>query len=145
MRDDQGDIYNQTGLIFAMLSELGRSLNFTYVVVTPQDGEYGVKRDGKWTGIVKMIEDEEVFMGAAALTISADRQEVVDFSIPFDLQPYTIMFRRPQELSKALEFIRKSQPVAQDGRVPQEIKTFCSRLKGPSGNPNLLLTTLGIS
>ena len=45
-------------------------------------------------------------MGAAAFTIAQDRQEVVNFSLPIDLQPYTFLFKRPTEVSKAILFIR---------------------------------------
>ena len=49
---------------------------------------------------------DEVFLGAASFTISQDRQEVIKFSQPIDLQPYTFMFQRPQELSRTLLFIK---------------------------------------
>ncbi len=50
-------------------------------------------------------------MGAAPFTISADRNTAVNFSTPFDLQPYTFIYRRPQEVSKALLFIKPFTPL----------------------------------
>lgn len=112
-----------------MLNQLRDSLNFTYRVIEPADKTYGIRVNGEWTGMVGLINRREAFMGAAALTIrycttwvdinedvdsfccSADRQEAVNFSIPFDFQPYTLMFRRPQELSKALLFIKPFTPL----------------------------------
>ena len=108
-----GDIIETTGLIFAMLDQLGHSMNFTYTVVTPPDEQVaGVRKaNGEWSGIIGQVVRNEVFMGAAALTISQDRNQVVNFSIPLDLQPYTLMFRRPQEQSKALLFIEPFKPL----------------------------------
>ncbi len=71
----------------------------------------GPQRDGKWTGMIGQVANREVFMGAAPFTISANRNQVVNFSTPFDLQPYTFMIRKPQELSKALLFIKPFTPL----------------------------------
>ena len=50
-------------------------------------------------------------MAAAPLTISADRQLYVNFSAPFDLQPYTFMHARPKGSSKALLFVDPFTPL----------------------------------
>ena len=54
---------------------------------------------------------QDVFMAAAPLTISADRQLYVNFSAPFDLQPYTFMHARPKGSSKALLFVDPFTPL----------------------------------
>ncbi len=71
----RGDVVESTGLIFAMLDELAGKLNFSYVVVPPEDGAFGIKVDGKWNGMIGQMVRKEVFMGAAAFTISADRNQ----------------------------------------------------------------------
>ena len=45
-------------------------------------------------------------MGAAAFLMSEERQRVINFSTPIDLQPYTFMYARPQEKSRVLLFIQ---------------------------------------
>jgi ionotropic glutamate receptor len=91
-----------------MLDEIAERLNFTYIVVPPQDNAFGVKKSGsnEFTGMVGQLIRQEVFMAVAPITISADRQNFVNFSVPFDLQPYTFMFRRPQELSRTFLFVQ---------------------------------------
>ena len=61
--------------------------------------------------MVGQLVNREVFMAAAPMTVSADRNTAVNFSTPFDLQPYTFMIRKPQELSKALLFIKPFTPL----------------------------------
>lgn len=50
-------------------------------------------------------------MAAAALTIIADRQLYVNFSKPFDMQPYTFMYKRPTELTKEMMFVDPFTPM----------------------------------
>ena len=64
--------------------------------------------------ILKCVEScpiQEVYMAAAPMTISADRQLYINFSAPFDLQPYTFMHALPKETSKALLFVDPFTPL----------------------------------
>ena len=39
-------------------------MNFTYTVIQPPDGQYGaLLPDGTWSGMVGMLQREEVYMG----------------------------------------------------------------------------------
>ena len=105
VRDEKGNIVKYSGLIFALLDEISYKLNFTYVVKVPADGLWGVKVNGQWNGMIKQVMDKEVFMAAAAFAVSLERNEVVNFSRPFDLQPYTFIFRRPTVVSRATMFM----------------------------------------
>ena len=42
---------------------------------------------------------------AAPFAINADVLAVVNFTYPFEIQPYTLMYRRPRELSRTLLFV----------------------------------------
>lgn len=42
---------------------------------------------------------------AAPFAINADALAVVNFTYPFEIQPYTLMYRRPRELSRTLLFV----------------------------------------
>ena len=57
-----GEVVKASGLIFAMLDEIGKKLNFTYVVIPPDDGRYGVNKadEQKLNGMVGMLERNEV-------------------------------------------------------------------------------------
>jgi len=111
VRDEKGNIVKYSGLIFALLDEISYKLNFTYVVKVPADGLWGLKVNGQWNGLIRQVMDEEVLMAAAAFAISYERQQVVNFTKPLDLQPYTFMYRRPTELSRAVLFIDPFTPL----------------------------------
>ncbi len=45
-----GEVTNTSGIVFLLLQEMAEKLNFTYVVVQPKDGEFGVKVRNKKRG-----------------------------------------------------------------------------------------------
>jgi len=112
-KDSMGDVVSTSGLVFAMLDEIASTLNFTYSVLPPDDNSFGFKKKGsnEYDGMVGQLINQDVFMAAAPLTISADRQLYVNFSAPFDLQPYTFMHARPKESSKAMLFVDPFTPL----------------------------------
>ena len=66
---------------------------------------------GKFNGIIGMVERGEADLSAALLIINEERAGAVNFSLPISLEPYTLMFQRPQEESRALLFIYPFQPL----------------------------------
>ena len=99
--DDEGNV-KYSGLIFALLDEISYTLNFTYVVREPADGLWGSQVNGQWNGLIRQVMDKEVMLAAAPIPISLERQQVVNFTTTLDRQPYTFMYRRPEEISKAI-------------------------------------------
>ena len=65
----------------------------------------------EYDGMVGQLINQDVFMAAAPLTIIADRQMYVNFSKPFDMQPYTFMHARPKEKSKTMMFVDPFKPM----------------------------------
>ncbi|KAK8399557.1 hypothetical protein O3P69_003545 [Scylla paramamosain] len=112
VRDSSGRVVREEGLMFEVLKEMGAKLNFTYVVRPPPDGQWGMMdSSGNWNGMMKMVQDKEVMMGVAAFTVSDKRMRAVNFTASIDLQPYTFMISRPQELSRVMLFM---EPFAND-------------------------------
>jgi len=70
-----------------------------------------LKKGGEWNGLIKQVMDGDVVLAAAAFAISHERQQVVNFTMPLDLQPYTFMYRRPAPLSRAVLFIDPFTPL----------------------------------
>ena len=58
-----------------------------------------------------MVERGEADLSAALLVINDERSRAVNFSIPVSLEPYALMYQRPQEESRALLFIYPFQPL----------------------------------
>ena len=55
VRDSRGKVVGYTGLIFALVDEVGKKLNFTYVVQPPADGLWGAKEGGQWNGMIRQV------------------------------------------------------------------------------------------
>ena len=66
---------------------------------------------GQFNGIIGMVERGEADLSAALLVINDERARAVNFSIPVSLEPYALMYQRPQEESRALLFIYPFQPL----------------------------------
>jgi hypothetical protein len=48
---------------------------------------------------------KEVTFAAAPFAINSEALDVVNFTYPFEIQPYTLLYRRPRELSRTLLFV----------------------------------------
>ena len=109
VHDTKGKV-KYSGLIFALLDMIGTRLNFTYIVKEPADGLWGTNEDGEWNGMVKQLIDSEVLIAAASFAVSQERQQVVNFTSSIDLQPYSFLYIRPKEISRAGIFIKPFTP-----------------------------------
>merc|ERR1719180_189222 len=67
-----------------MLKELSTMLGFTFTIHENPTGAYGsIDDEGNWTGMVAEVASGTVDMALAAMTITAKREEAVDFTHPF--------------------------------------------------------------
>ncbi len=60
----------------------------------------------EWNRGISISAPVQVEFAAAGFTVTPDRMSVVNFSMSIDIQPYTFMFNRPKQLSRALLFIQ---------------------------------------
>nr|CAD7463067.1 unnamed protein product [Timema tahoe] len=94
---------SQHQILYGMFGEvwqvLEKKLNFTTQFVIPEDEAYGQSMsDGGWNGVVGMVMRQEVDVGVAPITMSLDRNDVIDFTIPLLMSNYVIMIRKPNKL-----------------------------------------------
>uniref|UniRef100_A0A8C1TWW4 Glutamate receptor n=1 Tax=Cyprinus carpio TaxID=7962 RepID=A0A8C1TWW4_CYPCA len=82
------------GFCVDMLKELAEILKFKYRIRLVGDGVYGVSgTNGTWTGMVGELISRKADLAVAALTITAEREKVIDFSKPFMTLGISIMYR----------------------------------------------------
>lgn len=84
------------GFIVDLMDDLAAYANFKYKIRTVQDGMFGSKReDGNWTGMIGEIVSKTADIAAAPLTVTSERQAVVQFSMPFQSTGPAILMRKP--------------------------------------------------
>ncbi|XP_034460489.1 glutamate receptor ionotropic, kainate 4 isoform X1 [Hippoglossus hippoglossus] len=89
---DGNDRYE--GFCVDMLKELADILKFKYRIRLVGDRLYGVPgANGTWTGMVGELISRKADLAVAGLTITAEREKVIDFSKPFMTLGISIMYR----------------------------------------------------
>ncbi|XP_028932088.1 glutamate receptor ionotropic, kainate 4 isoform X2 [Ornithorhynchus anatinus] len=82
------------GFCVDMLKELAEILRFNYQIHLVGDGVYGVpEANGTWTGMVGELIARKADLAVAGLTITAEREKVIDFSKPFMTLGISILYR----------------------------------------------------
>uniref|UniRef100_G1PSR7 Glutamate receptor n=1 Tax=Myotis lucifugus TaxID=59463 RepID=G1PSR7_MYOLU len=82
------------GFCVDMLKELAEILRFNYRIRLVGDGVYGVpEANGTWTGMVGELITRKADLAVAGLTITAEREKVIDFSKPFMTLGISILYR----------------------------------------------------
>uniref|UniRef100_A0A671WNA0 Glutamate receptor n=1 Tax=Sparus aurata TaxID=8175 RepID=A0A671WNA0_SPAAU len=82
------------GFCVDMLKELADILKFKYRIRLVGDRLYGVPgANGTWTGMVGELISRKADLAVAGLTITAEREKVIDFSKPFMTLGISIMYR----------------------------------------------------
>ncbi|KAL8583930.1 hypothetical protein ACOMHN_040663 [Nucella lapillus] len=77
-----------TGLSIDILSRLSKELNFNFTLFEIDSPGYGSQVESKnnsaeWTGLVGTVLKRDADVAVAALAITPEREEAIDFSVPF--------------------------------------------------------------
>ena len=83
------------GFCVDLLERISKICNFNYTIKLVEDGLHGTQIDGKWNGIVRELIDKKSDLAVAALTISFQREQVIDFTKPFLNLGISILYKRP--------------------------------------------------
>ncbi|XP_074099238.1 kainate-type ionotropic glutamate receptor subunit 1D isoform X7 [Cotesia typhae] len=80
-----------------LIHEISRILGFNYTFVIVPDKKYGSynKKTKEWDGMIKELLDQKADLAIADLTITYDREQAVDFTMPFMNLGISILYRKP--------------------------------------------------
>lgn len=124
-QNESGSVTQYSGLIFDVIKELSKSLNFTYTIhvvhmnwTKPKNATLAKRKyrgdilDSEDiltniipTSIIDLIQNKTMALGAIGFTVSEEHKEFIDFTNPINIQTYTFLAARPRELSRALLFM----------------------------------------
>lgn len=80
-----------------VLTILSQVLNFNYKFVEPTDGLLGEPSDdGNFSGMIGMLQREEVDIAFGKISITESRASAVDFSFPYQYIPVTFITDKPR-------------------------------------------------
>ena len=87
------------GYCVEMIEEMAKRMNFDYEIILPSDNseDYGQRQpDGSWSGVIGDLVKGEIDIAVAGMTMTSEREEVVDFVAPyFDQSGISIIIREP--------------------------------------------------
>lgn len=85
------------GYCVDLLIKISNICGFNYTIKLVEDGLHGALVNGKWNGIVNEMIEKKADLAVAGLTITYQREQVIDFTKPFLNLGISILYKRPQK------------------------------------------------
>ncbi|XP_050716691.1 ionotropic receptor 25a-like isoform X2 [Eriocheir sinensis] len=95
------------GYCVDLAERLAFEMKFDYDFVFPEDGQYGVRQqNGSWNGLVGDLSNGVTDIIVGPLTMTSEREEVIDFVAPyFDQSGISIVIRKRQREESLFKFM----------------------------------------
>ncbi|XP_064094425.1 glutamate receptor ionotropic, kainate 2-like [Macrobrachium nipponense] len=102
------------GFCIDLVREISQMLLFNYTVKLADDGTYGMfdADSGKWNGMIRELLEQKADLAIGDLTITHEREQVVDFTVPWMNLGVSILYRKSSK--KTSFFFRFLSPVSAD-------------------------------
>ncbi|XP_072753212.1 ionotropic receptor 25a isoform X2 [Anoplolepis gracilipes] len=104
-------MYNETdhwyGFCIDLLDAIRETVPFEYEVREVEDHQYGsLNENGSWDGMIKELLDKRADIALGSLWVMAEREKVVDFTVPYyDLVGLTIMMQKTKTSTSLFKFL----------------------------------------
>ncbi|ROT70491.1 olfactory ionotropic receptor IR8a [Penaeus vannamei] len=95
------------GYCVELSKKLSELMTFDFEFVFPADGHYGARqKNGSWNGLVGDLANGNTDIIVAPLTMTSEREEVIDFVAPyFDQSGISIVIRKRQRQENLFKFM----------------------------------------
>ncbi|XP_066961996.1 glutamate receptor ionotropic, kainate 2-like isoform X1 [Macrobrachium rosenbergii] len=92
------------GFCIDLLTEVAAKLKFNFVLMPVEGNAYGSynKTTGNWSGMIKELLEGRADLAMTDLTISHERQQAVDFTMPFMNLGISILYVKPKKAPPSL-------------------------------------------
>ncbi|KAA0197271.1 Ionotropic receptor 25a [Hyalella azteca] len=100
------------GYCIDLIDEIRKIVNFEYEISEAPDGLFGTMNDKEeWNGMIKELIDKRAEIALAPLSVMAERENVVDFTVPYyDLVGITILMLKPKTPTSLFRFLTVLEP-----------------------------------
>ncbi|KAG2462286.1 GRID1 protein, partial [Polypterus senegalus] len=86
------------GFSIDVLDALAKNLGFKYDIYQASDSKYGIQlQNGSWNGMIGELINKRADLAISAITITPERESVVDFSKRYMDYSVGILIRKPEE------------------------------------------------
>ncbi|XP_068202882.1 glutamate receptor ionotropic, delta-2-like [Palaemon carinicauda] len=100
---EDGGVQPTYGIDVMILEALASTLNFTFHIVTPEDGSWGLPQaDGSVTGMIGMVARREADVALSVIGVNELRARVIDYTDYYYQGTLGIFSRAPKEKNRAL-------------------------------------------
>ncbi|XP_023215018.1 glutamate receptor U1-like isoform X1 [Centruroides sculpturatus] len=106
LKDNVSNTLKYGGVDFNIVEELAKYFQFEYNFVYSEDGISGDPINDTWSGSLGMVLRKEVDIAVTHISLSTEREEIVDFTFPYFYDGVIIMTRYTGEKSRASAVIR---------------------------------------
>ncbi|RUS79847.1 hypothetical protein EGW08_012373 [Elysia chlorotica] len=96
-----------TGFVVDLIKEVSRRAGFEYEFSQNDDKLIGAVRGGEWAGVIGDVQSGKATIGAGAITVTADRESVVDFTKPFMTNSINLLVQKPEWTSIGLGYLTR--------------------------------------
>nr|AFC91757.2 putative ionotropic receptor IR25a [Cydia pomonella] len=106
IRDDEAP-KGFKGYCIDLIEEIRQIVKFDYEITLVPDGNFGtMDENGNWNGIIKELVEKRADIGLTSLSVMAERENVVDFTVPYyDLVGITILMKLPRTPTSLFKFL----------------------------------------
>ncbi|KAF2353180.1 Receptor ligand binding region [Trinorchestia longiramus] len=100
------------GYCIDLIEEIRQIVDFEYELSEAPDGKFGNMDDNEeWNGMIKELIDKKAEVALAPLSVMAERENVVDFTVPYyDLVGITILMLKPKTPTSLFRFLTVLEP-----------------------------------
>jgi len=82
------------GFCVDLIKQLAKTVKFKYKFQLEPNGAYGKFKDGKWNGMIAELRSQQADMSAIDMSITAQRQSAIDFTMPFMNTGVGILYKK---------------------------------------------------
>lgn len=104
---DESSPKGYSGYCIDLINDIAELLKFDYEIVESPDGKFGnMDEKGNWNGMVKELMDKRADIGLGSMSVMAERENVIDFTVPYyDLVGITILMKLPETPTSLFKFL----------------------------------------
>ena len=96
-----------SGYFVETMNIIAKKLNFTYQIIEPEDQEYGILANGRWSGLMKYLVEKKADI-ACSLTVTHERSTYVSFLGTAAMVSYeVVMYHKPEAISMSIDILTK--------------------------------------